>query len=375
MLRALDMLVGLAVVMLIVSVAVTTLVQIAAAVRNWRGKHLLEGIALLLNEAHPLLVGHAREIATAVLKHPLLATNGRLGDYVSKDELVRVLLALASGAQTQDTAVRGLHRVGLRLAGESPANPLSADARNVLKRALEESGLKDPALVLKRIHLYALNLEASHPQLDAEVRQGVAVLKEASSEIVARMHTWFDNSVERVKQRFSYDMRKLTTICALAVALGLQLDSVDLMRRLSVDDHLRSALVEQASGAMQAYNESLAAPDNVTGVADALSRIETQKHRLSEFGVTGYSLWPDDWMAEWSVQKLPGILLSWILLSLGAPFWYEALKNFLRLRSVLATKDDEEEKEKAAPPPVVAALVTPAPVVAAVEPPAPEKAG
>jgi hypothetical protein len=80
-------------------------------------------------------------------------------------------------------------------------------------------------------------------------------------------------------------------------------------------------------------------------------------------------------MAEWSVQKLPGILLSWILLSLGAPFWYEALKNFLRLRSVLATKDDEEEKEKAAPPPVVAALVTPAPVVAAVEPPAPEKAG
>jgi hypothetical protein len=374
MLRALDMLVGLAVVMLIVSVAVTTLVQIVAAVRNWRGKHLLEGIALLLNEAHPLLKDHAREIANAVLKHPLLATNGRLGDYVSKDELVRVLLALASGEAIQDTAVSGLHRLGMMLAGEMPAKPLSADAQNVLRQALQSSGLKDPALVLKRIHLVALNLEATHPELDAEVRQGVAVLKEASSEIVARMHTWFDHSVERVKQRFSYDARKLTTICALAVAIGLQLDAIDLMRRLSVDDELRSALVEQASAAMQAYNESVAAPGDVTGVADALSRVETQKARLNKFGVTGYSLWPENWLKDWNVQKLPGILLSWILLSLGAPFWYEVLKNFLKLRSVLATKDDEEEKEKAAPKPVVAALVTPAPVVLTEEA-APDKPG
>jgi hypothetical protein len=66
-------------------------VQIAAAMRNWRGKHLLEGVALLLSKAHPSLNAHAQEIATAVLKHPLLATNWRLGDYVSKDELVRVL--------------------------------------------------------------------------------------------------------------------------------------------------------------------------------------------------------------------------------------------------------------------------------------------
>src|SRR4030095_16416845 len=110
---ALDMLVGRAVVMRIVSVAVTALVQIVAAMRNWRGKHLLKGVALLLSEAHPSLNAYAQEIATAVLKHPLLATNWRLGDYVSKDELVRVLLALASGEDLRDTAVPGFHRLSL----------------------------------------------------------------------------------------------------------------------------------------------------------------------------------------------------------------------------------------------------------------------
>jgi hypothetical protein len=247
------------------------------------------------------------------------------------------------------------------VAGERPPLPLSPAAQAALKQALASSGLADPAAVLKRIHLCALTLEATNPELTADVRQGVAVLKEASSEIVARMHTWFDNSLDRVRQRFSYDMRKLTTICALLVAVGLQLDSIDLMRRLSVDDELRNALVQQASSAMEAYDESLASPGNVTGVDDALARIEKQKSRLNEFGVTGYALWPQDWLHTWTVQKALGVVLTWILLSLGAPFWYELLKNFLRLRNLLSTKDDEEEKKAA--PAAVTAVIAPPPII------------
>jgi hypothetical protein len=31
-----------------------------------------------------------------------------------------------------------------------------------------------------------------------------------------------------------------------------------------------------------------------------------------------------------------------MLLSLGAPFWYNALKNLIRLRSLIAKKDDDQ---------------------------------
>ncbi len=41
-----------------------------------------------------------------------------------------------------------------------------------------------------------------------------------------------------------------------------------------------------------------------------------------------------------------GVLLPVFLLSLGAPFWYSALKNLLKLRGTLAGKDDSQREER-----------------------------
>ena len=42
------------------------------------------------------------------------------------------------------------------------------------------------------------------------------------------------------------------------------------------------------------------------------------------------------------MAKGTGIFLSWILLTLGAPFWYDVLKNGLNLRSRIAQKDEKD---------------------------------
>jgi hypothetical protein len=41
-------------------------------------------------------------------------------------------------------------------------------------------------------------------------------------------------------------------------------------------------------------------------------------------------------------RNLLGILLAAAFLSLGAPFWFNALKNLSNLRSVVATKEQQE---------------------------------
>ncbi len=41
-----------------------------------------------------------------------------------------------------------------------------------------------------------------------------------------------------------------------------------------------------------------------------------------------------------------GVLLTWILLSLGAPFWYDSLKDLLKLRSTLAKKEETARVER-----------------------------
>jgi len=46
------------------------------------------------------------------------------------------------------------------------------------------------------------------------------------------------------------------------------------------------------------------------------------------------------------ISKIIGVLISAALISLGAPFWYELLKNLIRLRSLVATKDEGERKER-----------------------------
>ena len=40
------------------------------------------------------------------------------------------------------------------------------------------------------------------------------------------------------------------------------------------------------------------------------------------------------------------MLLTALLLSLGAPFWYSVLGKLLQLRSVLAVKDDKQRAER-----------------------------
>jgi hypothetical protein len=47
--------------------------------------------------------------------------------------------------------------------------------------------------------------------------------------------------------------------------------------------------------------------------------------------------------------NLLGVVLSALLLSLGAPFWYNALKNLVRLRSIVAGKDDEQRQARQGP--------------------------
>jgi hypothetical protein len=49
---------------------------------------------------------------------------------------------------------------------------------------------------------------------------------------------------------------------------------------------------------------------------------------------------------EGARRRLPGVLFSWVLLSLGTPFWFNLLKSLLSLRSALARKDDKERSER-----------------------------
>ena len=321
MLETIDVLIGLTVIMLALSMAVTVITQFVTAAVNSRGRHLKRSLADLIQQVDPKMTDAvADKIAKGVLKHPLVsgAKGGlrRLGSVIHREEFTKLLLELAD---------------------RKDGHALDAPTRAALKKMLEGGGIPNPAQTIKDVRALALQLEAARPELATNVRQSIAILQEAKSDFVAQVNNWFDQTMDRATQRFTFSTRMVTFVGAIIVAVALQVDTVSLVNRLSNDEELRQVLLKTAQ-------EQQGQPRTNEPVETAKARAQ-----MEWLGANGLVTVPkdfDDWEKRWETANVPGILITVVLLSLGAPFWYSALGRLLKLRSVLAEKDDQQREER-----------------------------
>jgi hypothetical protein len=313
MLKSIDALLGFSLVMLVASMSVTVLTGIWTALVNTRGVHLRDGLASLLRQIDPQFsAGDAKTVMDHVLTHPLIAEGGRLGSLVHREEFTRLLLELAGG--------EGQNKLPERL-------------RQGLAAALRVSGIADPGAALGKIRDLALSFEISNPLLAASARHDLAILHAAPSDFVAKINGWFDATIDRISARFTFTTRRIALANALLLAVAIQLDTVALIDRLCADNALRGTLVQQAAA-------------KATLPAASLQDIE----RLASPSLFPAPASLAEWRTRWTWAKLPGIALSVLLLSLGAPFWFEALKDLLRFRSAITLKDDGQRERRESTP-------------------------
>jgi len=321
--KTLDILIGVTLVMLIVSLAVTAVTQFFLAMLNSRGRNLGAGLSNLLRQIDPTLEKRvAHQLAGAILTHPLVSgALGRKGAVVHREEFTKLLMDLA-----------GVNTIG----------NLKTEVGNALTHLLSSNGINDPAGTLKSIRLTALELERTHPEMAEDARHSIAIMQDASSDLVAKVNSGFDHMIDRVSARFTAMTRAVTFVAALIVAFAVQLDAFALINRFSVDDQLRTQLVAQAIKGVhfQAGNVTLAP----IAETDVSSNLKQYVWNLQEFGVVTIPHGEADYK-DWS-KKLSGIIFSTLLLSLGAPFWYGTLSSLLRLRSLMAEKDDVQREAR-----------------------------
>ena len=314
MLKTLDILIGATTVVLLFSMGVTVVTQALTTFFQRRGRHLKAGLANLLQQLGIPTRQCAEDIADHILRHPMIADGkGNLGTVVKREEFVKLLLDFASG--------EGM-------------STLSEDSRNALLAVMQKNGIADPSSALKNIRALELQLEASDPQLANHVRQALAIVHGAGSDFVAKINSWYDQTIDRVSQRFTKYTHWITIGIAAVIVLGVQLDVIAVMDRLSIDDQFRNTV---ADGWAKKLSGEQNAPSDPRPYYDLLSQ-------------AGLMTLPTT--AGWASQlketrKIPGMLLSVLLLSLGAPFWYSALKDLLQLRSGLAQKDDIQRDQRA----------------------------
>jgi hypothetical protein len=343
-LQSLDVLIGLIVVILALSMAVTVVTQSITAIVNSRGRHLKRGLQDLLQQLDPALTATiSAAVATKVLTHPLvsgsstpLAGEGRTmawlrqlvggpryGNVIHREEFTKLLMALASG---------------------EGSNTLDATDRQVLLQALGRNGVADPAGTLAAVRGFAMELEKTSPALTHTARQNLAFLHAGPSDLVAKINSWFDQTMDRTSQRFTASTRAITFAGAFVVAFGLQVDTPSLANRLAMDDTLRDAFVRQA----QVMNASQPASAPAAPAAPAQKIEADYRAFLADNGILRLPSHHDYWTGFNSLSAVFGMLVTALLLSLGAPVWYGALARLLQLRSVLAFKEDKQRSERQA---------------------------
>ncbi len=324
MLVSLDVLIGFAVVMLLFSLAATAIIQALLTLLQMRGLHLLGGLKTLLRQIDPQIPDQVvKDVAWAVVRHPLLRRSKlQVAGVVHREELVQLLLGLAGGAGKLDSV-----------------------SRAELVASLRRGGIADPAALLRDIRLTALHLEGARPDLASHVRDATAVITEAASEFVANLNASFDAVMDRVSLAFGSRVRLLTVGVAVGLAGGFQLDAIELVNRLAIDKDLRTKLVTGGQTFLAQHPDSAGGAVSLSpGYDDALGQNLADLRFLASEKLIAL---PGRDRARAGARGYLGMLLSAILIGLGAPFWFNTLKNLLSLRSSLVAKGQAQRAQRA----------------------------
>jgi hypothetical protein len=159
--------------------------------------------------------------------------------------------------------------------------------------------------------------------------------------------------MDRVSHKFAGSMRVITIAFSFVMAFALHLDTLDLLGRLSADPVARQSLLgasqnlqTRAEGLLIPATPALGAP---AATPEAIRKlVDDAKSIAAEFDDTPFKLIPEPYPGLDFGNHLWGILVSAVLLSLGAPFWFNVLRVSSTLRPVLATKVEREPEMESA---------------------------
>lgn|GEM_PF-4113379 len=333
------------------------------------------GVTSLI-ERYPKLKEHAKEIAKEALEHPAVASpTGRPAAVIGSDELLVILKDLSEGEGN-----------------------LSPDIKAVLK---EQVDAVVPVESRKHAKDLVEEFKTRFPTQSEKMEEAFAALESKMSQMSSDFNVWFDTIMNRTTDRFILYTRIASLIFSVLLAVGLQIDSLDLLKNLSTDSELRYKLIQSADATLSRaeitlyrkpvpvevleslkqevpalkerdipqylktredgvkWLQNLVGPGPAESEAlikyearfDELSRTRLQilgkevQDMKSELEKSKLVVLPATWAEyknRWDnfFENLLGITISVLLLSLGAPFWFNALRTAATLRPILAGQTD-----------------------------------
>jgi hypothetical protein len=313
---ALDVAIGLAFVYLLFSVLCAAVQEAIAGIFDLRASTLEKGLRNLLQDdgrkatgAAPAAVAGAAPPGAADPVTPEQGEKpGGLTDLLLSDGLIRTLYkqsALPFGSRRRGPSYIPSRTFALALLNViDPADPNRQETD--LRKAIADSEIIPEGT---RSALLSLAVAADND-------------RDRLRDEIAR---WFDGTMARVSGWYKRKTQVIICLLSLIVAVGLNVNTVGITDRLINDDAVRAAVVQDA------VKTPLRPGQSLNDVANEVTHVERLGLPL------GWSKSSDDparaSFSDHLGRTLAGWLLTFLALSLGAPFWFDALSKLAGLRN------------------------------------------
>jgi hypothetical protein len=390
-LQYLDTIIAFVVVLLGLSLLITILNQMISTLFGYRGTNLLWGLETVLSTLDPTLAAKAQDMAKTVLTEPIISDSmfSRFKD-VPVLKTISSRWRLASAISAQDL-IHGLAKLAAELQQPDPG---AAASLNDMLGAVDPEMARNAAMVEKLVQQVA---PGATDKADALVQR----LETSTKQAIGMVEVSFNRAMDRASQRFALQMRLWTVVFAALLAFGAHINSFQVLQSLWNSPETRNNLVNSrdavlqeaevvlsptASGATstgpavspQIVNDAmktlqgqdkdaaaLGAPPVFNSLNDAVAWLQkSDKGNLlvaeyqnlvlndlkahadgikKEIADSGLVLIPSPYPGLFSYgdwKNFAGILVTAAFLSLGAPFWFNALKTLSNLRPLVANKQD-----------------------------------
>lgn len=275
-----DVAIGLIFVFFLLSVIASYINDFVSALLEWRSKDLENGVRALLSDP---------DLADKVWNHPL---------------------------------VQGLKGKEGKRPTHIPPNTFALAVFDALV-----PGGNNPS-ALQTVRTRALSLPES------SARQALVSIIDAANGDVnkarSQVEDWFNAGMDHVSAVYKRRMTYLTMFVALAVSLIFGADTLAIGNGLWQEPALRAAVAGVASN--QAPPSSAAG--NLAVASTSGNNLQETIKTLSQVSLPlGWTKLPQT-AGDW-IQKVLGLLMTTLAVSMGAPFWYQLLRTLSSARSAV----------------------------------------
>ena len=312
---AMDVAIGLILMYLMLSLLCTVVNEFIATKLNLRSKSLAAAIERLIDD---------KTLRDTFYKHGVMA--GAME--ATKPGTQSTVSAAISIASTIADGVR-------RMIGRGPAAP-PPPAPSANQKANHPSYLAGSTVALALIG--SLDPTTPLPGI-AEIKKAALALPAGSvrdallsnlmvanddvDKLRTSIATWYDDSMERLSGAYKRQLKWITMLIGLAVAVAFNADSLKVATTLWNDPDRRALVVESATKVIQGTGETLR-PLPIGWNCDVAEPAKP--------GATTPSAWKCATMEPPTAMQIAGWLLTAAALSLGAPFWFDLLSKFMNVR-------------------------------------------